>query len=308
MSEKNYRLKVVKIKRHYVYSLTPSLNLWQKAWRRLRQDRTSMIAIGVIVVFSIIALLAPFVSESFFQVDPVTQNLRDKYLPPFSEGHLLGTDELGRDHMSRLLYGAQISLGIAIASAVLSLGVGISIGVSAGFYGGFVDDIIHWLINTLNAILGLYLLIIIISVLSPSPLTLVLIFALLSWTGTTRLVRAETYSIKESEYIVAARAMGASNPRIMFIHIVPNMLSLLIFTLTQAMGGLILAESALSFLGFGVHALTPTWGNMLNNALEYARQAPHLIVLPGLLITITVFCLYLKGDGLRDAFDPKTTD
>ena len=308
MSEKNDRLIVVKIKHHYDHRLTPSPNLWQKAWRRLRQDRTSMIAIGVIVVISIIALLAPFVSESFFQVDPVTLNLRDKYLPPFSEGHLLGTDELGRDNMSRLLYGAQISLAIAIASAVLSVGIGIVIGVSAGFYGGVVDDINHWLINTLNAILGLYLLIIITSVLSPSPLTLVLIFALLSWTGTTRLVRAETYSIKEREYIVVARAMGASNPRIMFIHIVPNMLSLLIFTLTQAMGGLILAESALSFLGFGVHAPTPTWGNMLNNALEYARQAPHLIVLPGLLITITVFCPYLIGDGLRDAFDPKTTD
>ena len=170
---KNDRLNVVKVKRHDDHRLTRSLNRWQKAWRRLRQDRTSVIAIGVIVVFSIVALLAPFVSESFFQVDPVTQNLRDKYLPPFSEGHLLGTDELGRDPKNRLLYGAQISLGIAIASAVLSLGIGISIGFPPASMGGYVDDIIHWLINILNAIPGLYLLIIITSVLSPSPLTLV---------------------------------------------------------------------------------------------------------------------------------------
>ncbi len=154
----------MKVKGDCDHSLTPSLNLWQEAWRRLRQDRTSVIAIGLIVVFSIIALLAPFVRESFFQVDPVTQNLRDKYLPPFSKDHLLGTDELARDPENRLLYVAQISLGIAIASAVLSLGIGISFGVSAGFFGRFVDDIIHWLINSLNAIPGLYLLIIITSV------------------------------------------------------------------------------------------------------------------------------------------------
>ena len=131
---------------------------------------------------------------------------------------------------------------------------------------------------------------------------------MLNWTDTTRLVRAETYSIKERDYIVSAHAMGASNPRNMFIHIVRNIFSLLIITLTQAMGGLIVAETALSFLGFGVHAPTPTWGNMLNNALGYARLAPHLIVLPGSLITSTVFCLCLIGDGLRDAFDPAITD
>ncbi|MCY4073326.1 MAG: ABC transporter permease [Chloroflexi bacterium] len=301
-------IKIAKLKHRHDDRFTPSLNLYQKAFRRIRSDRPTLLAMSVLVVFVLLALFAPFLSETIFQVDQVTQAVRNKYLPLFSEGHVLGTDELGRDHLSRLLYGGRISLGIGVAAAVLSLGIGIVVGVFAGFYGGIADDLINWFMITLNSIPGLYLLIIITTLLSPAPLTLVLIFGMLGWTGTTRLVRAETYSIKEREYIIAARAMGASNRRIMFIHIVPNIFSLLIITLSQAIGGLILAESALSFLGFGVQPPTPTWGNMLSGGLEYARKAPHLVYLPGLLITTTVFCLYLIGDGLRDAFDPKIAD
>ncbi|MCY4017869.1 MAG: ABC transporter permease [Chloroflexi bacterium] len=301
-------VKIAKLKQRHNDGFTPSLNLYQKAFRRIRNDRPTLLAMAVLAGFALLALFAPFLSETVFQVDQVTQAVRSKYLPLFSEGHVLGTDELGRDHLSRLLYGGRISLGIGVAAAVLSLGIGIVVGVFAGFYGGIADDLINWFMVTLNSIPGLYLLIIITTLLSPSPLTLVLIFGILGWTGTTRLVRAETYSIKEREYIIAARAMGGSNWRIMFIHIVPNIFSLLIITLSQAIGGLILAESSLSFLGFGVQPPTPTWGNMLSGGLEYARKAPHLVYLPGLLITTTVFCLYLIGDGLRDAFDPKIAD
>lgn len=308
MPKEQSAAEVAKLKRRQEDALTPSLNLYQKAFRRIRRDRPTLLAMAVLIVFVLLAAGAPFLSETVFQVDEVTQAVRSKYLPLFSEGHVLGTDELGRDHLSRLLYGGRISLGIGAAAAALSLGIGIVVGVFAGFYGGIADDLINWFMITLNSIPGLYLLIIITTLLSPSPLTLVLIFGILGWTGTTRLVRAETYSIKEREYIIAARAMGASNRRIMFSHIVPNIFSLLIITLSQAIGGLILAESALSFLGFGVQPPTPTWGNMLSGGLEYARKAPHLVYLPGLLITTTVFCLYLIGDGLRDAFDPKITD
>ncbi len=308
MTKDRSAVRIAKLKRRHDDGFTPSLNLYQKAFRRIRSDRPTLLAMAVLVVFVLLALFAPFLSETIFQVDQVTQAVRNKYLPLFSEGHVLGTDELGRDHLSRLLYGGRISLGIGGAAAVLSLGIGIVVGVFAGFYGGIADDLINWFMITLNSIPGLYLLIIITTLLSPAPLTLVLIFGMLGWTGTTRLVRAETYSIKEREYIIAARAMGASNWRIMFIHIVPNIFSLLIITLSQAIGGLILAESALSFLGFGVQPPTPTWGNMLSGGLEYARKAPHLVYLPGLLITTTVFCLYLIGDGLRDAFDPKIAD
>ncbi len=301
-------VKVAKLKRRQDDGFTPSQNLYQKAFRRIRRDRPTQLAMAVLAVFALLAISAPFLSETVFQVDQVTQAVRDKYLPLFSQGHALGTDELGRDHLSRLLYGGRISLGIGLAAAILSLGIGIVVGAFAGFYGGLADDLIIWFITTINSIPGLYLLMLISTLLSPTAATLVLIFGILGWTGTTRLVRAETYSIKEREYIIAARAMGASNWRIMFFHIVPNIFSLLIITLSQAIGGLILAESTLSFLGFGVQPPTPTWGNMLSGGLEYARKAPHLVYLPGLLITTTVFCLYLIGDGLRDALDPKIVD
>lgn len=284
-----------------------SLNMWQRGLRRLRRDRPTLTAIFTVLLFATLSLLAPVISE-VRQVDPNEQNLRNNYAPLFSEGRPLGTDELGRDHLSRLLYGGQISLGIAFSSAVLTLGIGVAVGVVAGFYGGFVDDFINWIIITLISIPGLYLLILVTALLSPSPLTLVLIFAVLGWTGVTRLVRAEAYSIKEREYVIAARAIGASNMRIMFVHIVPNILSLLIVGLALSMSGLILAESALSFLGFGIRAPTPTWGNMLSGAFGYMRRAPHLLFLPGMLISVTVFCFYLIGDGLRDAFDPKIAD
>jgi len=286
----------------------PSLSMWQKAMIRIRHDKTTLIAMGIILFFAILAIFAPFISNTIFQVDPIAQDLRNNYAPLFSEGHPLGTDELGRDHLSRLLYGAQISLGIAFAAAFLSIAIGITVGVFAGFYGGILDDLIIWFITTLNSVPSLFLLIIISAVLSPGPFSLVLVFGFLGWTGTTRLVRGETYSIKERDFAIAATAMGASDKRIMFVHIVPNILSLLIITLSQAMGGLILAESALSFLGFGIKAPLPTWGNMLDGGLDYIRRAPHLVVLPGLLITVTVLCLYIIGDGLRDAFDPKIAD
>jgi len=285
----------------------PSQSLWGRAMSRLRRDRPTLAAMFAIALLAGLAALAPFIDDQL-GTDPNAQELRNKYLPVGAPGHPLGADELGRDHLSRLLHGGRISLGIAFSSAILSLCIGVAVGAFAGFYGGLVDDFILWFITTLNSIPGLFLLILITAVLSPSPPAMVLVFAILSWTGTTRLVRAETYALKQREYVIAARAMGASNLRLMFVHIVPNIFSLLIIGLSQAMVGLILAESALSFIGFGIQAPTPTWGNMLNNALDYMRRAPHLMVLPGLLISVTVFCIYLIGDGLRDAFDPKIAD
>jgi peptide/nickel transport system permease protein len=165
-----------------------------------------------------------------------------------------------------------------------------------------------WFITTLNSIPSLFLLLMISAVLSPGPLSLILVLSFLGWTGTTRLVRGETFSLKARDYTLAARAMGASDWRIMFVHIVPNIFSLLIIVLMRAIGGLILAESALSFLGFGIKPPTPSWGNMLSGGLDMLRNAPHLLIAPGLLISTTVLCLYVIGDGLRDAFDPRTED
>lgn len=289
------------------HELYPSLTMWQRGLRRLRRDRPTVAAIFTVLGLAAMSLLAPIVSAAL-NVDPNEINLANNYAPLFSEGHLLGTDELGRDHLSRLLYGGQVSLGIAFSAALLSLAIGLPIGLCAGYYGGKLDDFINWFIITLNSIPFLYLLAIISALLSPAPPTFVIILGILGWTGTTRLVRAETYSLKQREFVIAAQALGASSFRIMFQHIAPNIFSLLIVSLTLSMGSLILAESALSFIGFGIKAPTATWGNMLSGGFDYMRRAPHLLVLPGTLIAITVFCFYLIGDGLRDAFDPKIAD
>ena len=307
MKAKPVKKEVARIDHKSKEAFTPSLGMRQRALRRIRRDRATLGAMLTIAALGLISVLAPVISDAF-QVDPISQDLRNTYAPMFSAGHPLGTDELGRDHLSRLLYGGQISLGIAFAAAFLALGIGITVGAFAGFYGGIADDFIMWFITTLNSIPGLFLLILITALLSPSPFTLVLFLGIFGWTGTTRLVRAETYSIRERDYVIAARALGASNLRIMFLHIVPNIFSLLIVDLSLTIAGLILTESALSFLGFGIRAPIPTWGNMLNGGLDYARRAQHLVFLPGLLITVTVFCFFLIGDGLRDAFDPKIAD
>lgn len=307
MKQKRLKTKVAELDQLSADDFKPSLNMWRRALRHIRQDRATKGSILVIMVLAALCFSAPLISD-VFQVDPITQNLRNNYASVFSPGHILGTDELGRDHLSRLLYGGQVSLSIAFAAAFLAIGIGIAVGAFAGFYGGPLDDFVVWFVTTWNSIPGLFLLILITSLLSPTPLTLVLILGITGWTGTTRLVRAQTYSIKERDYVIAARAVGASNLRIMFLHIVPNTLSLIIVDLSLTLGGLILVESALSFLGFGIRAPIPTWGNMLNGGLDYARRAQHLVFIPGFLITTTVFCFFLLGDGLRDAFDPKIAD
>ncbi len=285
-----------------------SKSLLQKALWRIRRDRLTLAALTVLFIFAMIALFAPFISTEILQVDYLEINLDNKYLGVGEEGHILGTDELGRDHLSRLLYGGQVSLGIAFSAAIMALTIGICVGVITGYFGGLLDDFVIWFITTLNSIPQLFLLLIIAALLSPSPTSLVLVLGGLGWTGATRIVRGETFSLKQQEFVIAARAVGASDIRIMFVHIVPNIISLLVISLALSIGGLILTESALSFLGFGVKAPTPTWGNMLSGGLEMIRVAPHLLIAPGILISITVLCLYIIGDGLRDAFDPKQSD
>lgn len=322
-------------------------SLMQKALRRLRQDRLTIAAIIVILVFSLLSIGAPFITNNILHISHtrtnptnafVTPNIgypngaeslplllapgnygtliqETTYIEPVWGPHYLGTDDLGRDHLARLLYAGQVSLGVAFISAILSLVIGVSLGVITGYYGGLVDDVVIWLITTLNSIPTLFLLLIVSAVLLRSDstiplfannptLSLILVLGLLGWTGTTRLVRGETLSLREREFIVSARAMGASPWRIMFVHITPNLLSVVIITLALDIGNLILVESALSFLGFGVQPPTPSWGNMLSESQTFFNKGGHLVLFPGMLITITVLCLYLIGDGFRDAFDP----
>ena len=290
-------------------SAAAGLSLTQLALRRLRQDKLTLVAVTVLFILGGLSLFAPVISSGLLQVDPnETDAAESQFLPLGSVGHLLGTDNIGRDHLSRLLFAGQISLGIGLASAFLSFFIGISLGVITGYYGGWVDDVINWLITTVTAIPGLVFLLLVAALFSPGPWTLIFVLAFLTWTTTTRLVRGETLSIRERDYIVSARAAGATDLTIMTRHIVPNLFSLTIVTLAINIGNVILIESALSFLGVGVQPPTATWGNMLSNSQSFFKKGPHLVIFPGLLIMITVLCLYVIGDGLRDAFDPKTVD
>ncbi|MEO1290578.1 MAG: ABC transporter permease [Chloroflexota bacterium] len=282
------------------------LNHMQRAMHRLSKDYITLTALSVIGLLVLIAVTAPVTSQ-LMGIDPFTENLQKIYAPPDSE-NILGTDDKGRDHLARLMYGAQISLQVAFLAAFLALSIGLSLGIITGYYGGIVDDFMIWFITTLGSIPGLFLLLMVVSLFRPGPTAFILILGLLGWIGTMRLVRGETLALKEREYIIAARAMGASDARIMFSHIMPNLLSIVIVSLAIQIGGLILTESALSYLGFGINPPIATWGNMLSESQAFWRKSKLLVVGPGLLIAITVLCLYVIGDGLRDAFDPTATD
>lgn len=284
-------------------------SLWTLAMARLRKDYLTLGALAVLLLLGVVSVFAPQIEEAY-GVSYRQPNSAVRLLPPGTEGHPLGTDDLGRDMLARLLYGGRVSLGIGLSAAFFSTLIGVSIGLLAGFYQGgalsFIDDLIMWFITTLNAIPTLLLLILLTSVLSPTITVLIAVLTLVSWTGTMRLIRGETIAQRENEYVVSARALGASAWRIMFVHILPNTFSVLVTTLAIQVGTLILVESALSFLGLGVRPPEPSWGNMLTQAQAYFRQAPHMSILPGIFIVVTVLSTYLIGDGLRDAFDPRS--
>jgi peptide/nickel transport system permease protein len=285
---------------------TKSRSFWQDALAHLRRDSLTMLALGILVLLTILCLLAPPIAENLLKINPTDTSVRDRFLPPGSDGHFLGTDHLGRDQLIRLLYGGRISLAIAYSASLMSILIGVSVGLISGYYGGALDDFITWVISTLSSIPTLFLLLIASSLWSPSAETLVLILAALGWIGTCRLVRGQVFSLKQRDYVQAARALGASDLRIMLRHIFPNLLPIVIVTLTIVAGNLILTESGLSFLGLGVQPPTPTWGNMLTDSRSYFAKGAYLVVWPGLSIMLTVLCFYVVGDGLRDALDPRT--
>ncbi len=281
------------------------LTFWRIAWRRLRRDWLTMAAIAILALIALLSIGAEFISTQILGVDPNATELTAMLQPPSAE-HRLGTDALGRDQLSRLLYGGRISLSIGLLGTVFTIVLGIAIGVAAAYYGGLVDDGIIWAINTLDAIPALFLLLVIGSLFELSPFWLTILFALLGWTFISRLVRSSTYSMKEREFVLAARSIGATDWSIIRRHIVPNVFPVVIIATARSVGHLILAESALSFQGFGVQPPTSTWGTMLTKAQQFILlpEARHLVVAPGVMIAVTVLCLFIIGDGLRDAMDP----
>jgi len=277
------------------------LTFWQLVWLRFRRHRLAMIGGAVAIVLTLVAVLAPWIAPS----GPEQIDLRSRALPP-SLAHPFGTDELGRDALSRAMYAGRISLAVGYLSALGVAITGTVAGIAAGYYGGLTDSVIMRLVDILLALptIPLYL---IMSALLPGGGVdrIILIFLLFGWTGVSRLVRAQVLSLRQADFVVAARALGASELRIMLRHLVPNALAPVIVATTLAVGGFILAESGLSYLGLGIQPPTPSWGNMLQRAQANIGQASWLAVFPGVLIFITVLSFNFLGDGLRDALDPR---
>ena len=282
-----------------------SRSFWRDAVGFIRRDRLTVFAIGVLLLLTLVCSLSPVVLERVFALEVNKINVPDKFKLPGEDGFVLGTDQLGRDQLLRLIYGGRVSLTIAYLASVMTVTIGVALGLLAGYYGKAVDDLISWGVNTLSAIPPLFLLLIAAAVWEPSTEVLVFMLAALGWVGTSRLVRGEVLSLKERDYVLAARASGASDWRILVIHILPNVFPIVMVTMTIIAGNLILTESGLSYLGMGIQPPTPTWGNMLTDSRSYLVTGVHLIVMPGILIMITVLCFYLVGDGLRDALDPR---
>ncbi len=257
---------------------------------------------AAIVLLAIVAgifgpVLAPF--------DPAAQELALRLGGP-SGTHWFGLDELGRDIFARVLAGARISLMVGLVVVGVSASIGIALGSVAGYFGGRIDEAISRVIDILLAFPGLLLAIALVAVLGPSLVNVVLALSLIGWVGYARLVRGQVLRAREFEFVQAARALGATTPRILARHVIPTTLPAVTVQATLGMGGAILAEAALSFLGLGVQPPTPSWGTMLNYGRTHLLDAPHLTIFPGLAIAILVLGFNFLGDGLRDALDPAT--
>ena len=290
-----------------------SPGLAELAWRRFRRDRLAMAGAVALILLGLIALLATPLSDN------VTRYAPEKINPLFSlkpvgyqrtvetAVNWLGTDDLGRDVLTRLMFGAQVSLFLSLLTVMLTLTIGTVSGALAGFFGGWVDVAISRVIDVLLAVPVFFLLVLITVVFRPPWWGLAIVLASVSWMTVSRLVRGEFLSIKARDFVDAARVVGSSNGRIIFRHILPNAISPIIVAATLQIGGVILAETALSYLGLGVQPPTPSWGNMLSNAQRFLEieNARALIVMPGLMIFITVLAVNLLGNGLRDALDPR---
>lgn len=298
-------------------ALKETPGFYKRSWRRLKKDRVavvSLIILGLIVLF---ALGAPLL-ERMTGLNYQSTNLRAALLPPGSTytdpisgesvRHWLGTDGAGRDILIRLAYGGRISLMVASLALIFSLLIGMSIGAAAGFFGGFVDNLLMRFVDTLMSIPSITLLLLFSVWLSPGPIGLSFIIAILGWTGVSRLIRGEVLSLKQRDYVDAARVTGASNSAIIVRHIFPNVVSLVIVWASLSLPNLILYEATLSYLGFGVQMPTPSWGNMLDDAQEVFRRSWTFTFIPGMAITLTALCINLLGNGLRDALDPRLND
>ena len=300
--------------------LTEQRGPWRDAWRRLKKNKMAIVSIVIILAFLLLAIFATVLAPYPY----ATQDLLEIYQGP-SSAHLLGTDQLGRDMLSRLLYGSRISMSVAVITVMLVLVIGVPLGLVSGYYGGAIDIVIMRIVDVGYAFPSLLLIIILSSYLGAElpqihsgPFVIlktgynatgglvgvIIALAIFGWLSLARLVRGQVLSLKQQEFIEGARGMGASNRRIMFVHLLPNSLAPVIIAAALYVPGFIIAEAGLSFIGLGVKPPTPSWGIMISDGVQAIQSYPYVALEPGLAIAFLLLSFNFLGDGLRDALDP----
>lgn len=275
---------------------------WQDILRQYFKNKLAVVGLFMLLIIVILCAAAPF----FTSYDPVKDMvLSDMLLPPGSEGHILGTDDYGRDIWSRLLYGGRTSMLTGLVVALLASAAGTLVGCISGYFGGWIDNVLMRITDIMMSFPFLVIAIALMAALGSSQRNVILALAIVSWPQFARLTRSQVLMVKEQEYVEAARVAGFHNARIMFAHVLPNCLGPLIIQTTLSVGGAILSAASLNYLGLGGDASLPDWGVMLNQGRNYMQTQPYLTTIPGIAISLTVLAVNWIGDGIRDAFDPK---
>ena len=275
---------------------------WRIAARQFLRHRLATAGLIVSILLILSALFAPVIAPR----DPLQISILDKFAPPMTKGFLFGADEVGRDLISRLLYAGRISLLVGFAAMAVTVLVGTLVGLVSGFYGGRVDAFLMRFTDALLSFPTVFLLLVLAAFVGASLLSITLIIGLTSWMELARILRNQTLTLREQEFVQAGRALGASNPWLISRHLLPNSLGPIMVAATLNIANAVLAESYISYLGYGIQPPEASWGNMLNNAQSYFTNAPWIALFPGILITLTVASFNFVGDGLRDALDPRT--
>lgn len=275
-----------------------------QAWQRFSANRMSLVGLGLIILLVLIAVFAPLIAP----YDPIEDIFRGVRGVGPSWEHPFGYDHLGRDLLSRVIFGSRVALLVGLVATGISVLVGIVIGAVAGYFGGWVDTLLSRLIDTLMAFPIIALLVVLAAVLGPSLVTTIVVIGFTGWARFARVVRAEVMSLKQQDFITAARAVGVRDWRIIWRHLLPNVMGPVIVLASLGIGGIIILESALSFLGLGIRPPNPSWGGTLADGRAFILRYPHIAFFPGLMIVITVLAFNFLGDGLRDAFDPRNRD
>ncbi|GAC43454.1 permease component [Paenibacillus popilliae ATCC 14706] len=272
---------------------------WRNVLTQVKEQKAAIAAIILLAVFALAAIFAFLVPY-----DPNKIVVTERLLPP-SAAHWFGTDDYGRDYLARALYGGRVSLSVGFLAMAIAVIVGTAVGTVSGYFGGWIDNVLMRIVDILMSIPSFFLMLILNAYLKPSITTIILIIGVLSWMNIARIVRAETLSVKEREYVLYARVSGQNTLAIILKHIVPNIMSTIIVAATINIASAILMESSLSFLGLGIQQPNSSWGSMLNDAQGFIGEAPYLALFPGLFILLTVLSFNVLGDVFRVAFEPK---